>query len=575
MLRRKLARAAVLGFGLALVLSACGGGGGGGGGGGASGGGNPTKGGTLRIDNNADVDYYDVANAYYTVSWTQMRALTRQLYSYDSTKTGDQLTIPVPDLADGEAQSTDNKTWTVKVRTGIKYSQPATGEVKPEDFIYEVERMYDKSNPSGGQSYANLIKGAKEFGEGKAKTISGMKASGDTLTIELVKPAADFKSILTMPFFSPLPRDYASKFKVGPDFSKHLVGAGPYRLSKYTPNKEAELVRNENWDPATDPLRKAWVDKITVKIGLEPEAIQQELERGDADISQDSLPPNSQLQRLSTDPKLKQQFAVETTPCIRYMVLGTNPANGAISKLQVRQAVNYAIDKVAIQRARGGPFAGDPASTILVPGTLGYQKYDLYPSPDFKGDVDKAKQLLAQAGYPNGVTLTYVGGNAGAGARVNTAFQAAMARAGIKLKIKTFAGSAVYSDSLGLPAKRAEHQIGQAGWCFDYPGDAARTVMVPLLDGRSIQASGNSNYGEYNNPKVNAMIDQALAEPDRDKRGQLWSQVDKAIMADAAWAPFLYDKTQFFWSERTKGWKYTPWTAEMDMTALWLNPSTP
>jgi len=85
--RRKLARAVALGFGLALVLSACGGGGGGGG---ATGGeaGNPVKGGTLRIINNADVDYYDTANAYYTVSWTQMRALTRQLYSYDITKTG-------------------------------------------------------------------------------------------------------------------------------------------------------------------------------------------------------------------------------------------------------------------------------------------------------------------------------------------------------------------------------------------------------------------------------------------------------------------------------------------------------
>jgi peptide/nickel transport system substrate-binding protein len=504
-----------------------------------------------------------------------MRALTRQLYSYDSTKTGDELSKPVPDLADGEAQTTDNKTFTIKVRTGIKYSQPATGEVKPDDFIYEVERMYDKTNPSSGQGYANLIKGAKEFGEGKAKTISGMKASGDTLTIELNKPAADFKSILTLSFFSPLPRDYASKFKVGPDFAKHLVGNGPYRLDKYTPNKDALLVRNENWDPATDPLRKAWVDKIQVKIGDAPEAIQQEIERGDADISQDTQPPNADLQRLSTDPKLKQRFGVFTTGCIRYFVLGTNPANGAIAKKEVRQAVNYALDKVATQRARGGPFAGDPASTILTPSLLGYQKYDLYPSPDSKGDVAKAKQLLAQAGYPNGLTLTYVGQNAGAGARVNTAFQAAMERAGIKLKIKTFAGSAVYTDSLQLPAKRAEHQIGLAGWCADWYGDAARSFLVPLLDGRNIQPSGNNDYGEYNNPQVNAMIDQALAEPDRDKRAALWGAIDKKIMEDAPWAPYIYDKTQIFWSERLKNFKFNAWTSEFDPTQLWLNPNSP
>jgi ABC-type transport system substrate-binding protein len=572
--RRKLARAAALGFGLALVLSACGGGDGGGGGTGGEAG-NPVKGGTLRIVNNADVDYYDTANAYYTVSWTQMRALTRQLYSYDITKTGEELAIPVPDLADGEAQSSDNKTWTIKVKSGIKYSQPATGEVKPEDFIYAVERMYDKTNPSSGQGYANLIAGASEFGEGKAKTISGMKAEGNTLTIELLKPAADFKSILTMPFFTPVPRDYASKFKVGPDYAKHLVGAGPYRLDSYTPNKEANFVRNENWDAATDPLRKAWVDKISVKIGLEPDAIQQAIERGDADISQDTQPPNAALQRLSTDPALKQRFAVETTGCIRYMVLGTNSANGAIAKKEVRQAINYAIDKIAIQRARGGASAGDPASTILTPTLLGYNKYDLYPSPDNKGDVAKAKELLTQAGFPNGLTLSYVGGNAGAGARVNTAFQASMDRVGIKLKTKTFAGSAVYTDSLQLPAKRAEHQIGQAAWCPDWAGDAARSFLVPLLDGRNIQPSGNNNYGEYNNPQVNAKIDQALAEPDRNARGQLWGEIDKMIMEDAAWAPFLYDKTQFFWSERLKNWKFTPWTAEFDPTSLWLNPNTP
>jgi ABC-type transport system substrate-binding protein len=572
--RRKLARAVALGFGLALALSACGGGGGGGG---TTSGeaGNPVKGGTLRIVNNADVDYYDTANAYYTVSWTQMRALTRQLYSYDSSKTGDELTTPVPDLADGPPQTSDNTTWTIKVKSGIKYSQPATGEVKPEDFIYAVERMYDKANPSGGQSYANLIKGGKEFGEGKAKTISGMKASGDTLTIELNKPAADFVGILTLSFFSPVPRDYASKFKVGPDYAKHLVGNGPYRLNKYSPNKEAELVRNENWDAATDPLRKAWVDKIQVKIGLDPEAIQQAIERGDADISQDTAPPTSALQRLSTDPQLKKRFAVETTGCTRYMVLGTNPANGAIAKKEVRQAINYAMDKIAIQRARGGAYAGDPASTILTPTLLGYTKYDLYPTPDNKGDVAKAKQLLAQAGFPNGLTLTYVGGNAGAGARVNTAFQAAMDRVGIKLKMKTFAGSAVYSDSLGLPAKRAEHQIGQAAWCPDWAGDAARSFLVPLLDGRAIQPSGNSNYGEYNNPQVNQMIDQALSEPDRAKRGQLWGAIDKKIMEDAAWAPFLYDKTQLFWSERLKGFKFNIWTTEFDPTQIWLNPTTP
>ena len=580
MRRLKVVKAAALAACLAIVLAACGGDGGGAapsapGGAQAQG----TKGGTLRVINNSDVDYLDTADAYSTLGFSLERLYSRQLYSFDSTKTGNELTIPVPDLSDGAAQiSNNNTTFTFKIRKGIKWAPPATGEVTAEDFVRGVKAMYDKATPSGGQSYSSLIKGAADFGAGKATEISGMVASGDTLTITLDKPAADFLSVLAMPFFSPRPKE-ADKYKPGADYSKHVIGSGPYTVKEYVPTKSMEFIRNTNWDPATDPLRKAWVDKVTMRIGLEPDAIQQTIERGDADLSLDTAPPNAALQRLSTDPKLKQQFSVETTGCTRYFTLGTttdfDTPQAKMSDVKVRQAINYALDKIALQRARGGPFAGDPSGTILTPTLLGFQKFDLYPSADFKGDVAKAKQLLTEAGFPNGITLNYVGPNSGKGAQVNTAVQAGLARAGINLKIKTFSGFAIYTDSLGLPRKAKEHQMGQAGWCPDYPGDGARSFIVPLLDSRSILPAGNNNYGLYKNPAVDTKIDQALAESDQTKRGALWAEIDKQIMQDAPWAPFLYDKQQYFWSERTKNWIWTPWSTEPDLTALWLNPTTP
>jgi peptide/nickel transport system substrate-binding protein len=565
-------RLAALALVIAVAASACGGGGGGGDGGPSGGGGNPVKGGTLRIYNQNDVDFLDTALGYYTVTLALQRAYARTLYSWDIEKTGEAHSLPVPDLADGEAKISGNNTvFAFKVRKGVRWAPPATGEVTAADFPYAVERMFDQTNPSPGQSYALLIKGAEEFAAGKAKTISGIAVSDDTVTYTLTKPAPDFLSIVAMPFFAPVPRAYASKYKIGPDYGKHIVGSGPYTLKSYTPEKSIELVRNSNWDPATDPLRKAWMDKIEMRIGLEPDAIQQAIERGDADLSLDSQPPNAALQRLSTDPTLKKRFAVETTGCERYFSLVTNKGAGAISDLRVRQAVNYAIDKIALQRVRGGPMAGDPASTILTPPLLGYQKYDLYATPDSKGDPAKAKQLLAQAGYPNGITLTYVGPDSGKGDQVNVAVQASLARANIKLKIRRLAGSNVYTDALNKPADRETHQIGQAAWCPDYPGDGTRSFMVPLLDGRSIQPAQNNNYSEYNNPAVNAKIDQALAEPDRDKRGALWSEIDRQAMQDAVWAPFLYDKTQFFWSARLRNWKYTSWGANPELPALWID----
>jgi len=576
--RSRAAQATVLLATVALLAGACGGDGGGGGG--SSGGGSdgkPVRGGTLRIVNAADVDYLDTANGYYTVTAALQRTYARGLYSFDITKKGtpDEFT-PVPDLSDGPAEvSPDNKVFTFKIRKGVKYAPPVNREVTAEDFVTAVERLYDKATPSGGQSYGNLIKGAKDFGDGKAKTISGIVASGDTLTITLDKPAPDFLSVLFQPFFAPVPKEYASKYKVGSDYSKHMVGSGPYTLKEYVPNKSIELVRNTNWDPATDPLRKAWVESITVREGLESDAIQQLIERGDADLSLDTQPPNSQLQRLATDPKLKQQFADPISGCIRYLSLGASPKAGAISNLKVRQAIEYAVDKVATQRARGGTFAGDPASTILTPTLLGYQKYDLYPTPNNQGDPAKAKQLLAEAGYPNGLTLGYVGVNTGASKQVDTVVQAALARVGIKLTVRQLTNSAHYTDQLQIPAKRLEHQIGNAGWCPDFAGDGTRSFIVPNFDGRSILPSGNQNYPEYDNPEVNSMIDQALAEPDKAKRGALWTAIDKRIMQDAVWVPYIYDKSPAFWSERTKNWAFTPWYAQPDLTALWLNPNTP
>jgi ABC-type transport system substrate-binding protein len=570
---RFVLRMTILAVVVVLVASACGGGGGEGGP--SDQGGNPVKGGTMHIFNQDDVDYLDTALGYYTVTLALQRTFARTLYSWDIEKTGDAHSIPVPDLADGEAKiSANNTVFAFKLRNGVGWAPPATGDVTADDFVYAVERMFDKTNPSPGQSYALLIKGAAEFASGKAKTISGIAVNGDTITFTLNKPAPDFLSIMSLPFFAPVPRAYASKFKVGPDYGKHIVGSGPYTLKSYTPEKSIELVRNSNWDAATDPLRKAWVDAIEMRIGLEPEAIQQAIERGDADFSLDAQPPNASLQRLSTDPQLKNRFAVETTGCIRYFALGTHKDAGAISDVRVRRAINYAIDKIAIQRVRGGPLAGEPASTILTPPLLGYQKYDLYPTPESKGDPAKAKQLLAEAGHPNGLTLNYVGPDSGQGAQVNVAVQASLARVGIKLNIKTLAGSKVYNDSLNLPAKRTEHQIGQAAWCFDYPGDGTRSFMVPLIDGRSIQPANNNNYSEYNNPAVNAKIDQALAEPDRDKRAALWAEVDRQAMEDAVWAPFLYDKTQFFWSARLRNWQFTTWGANPELPALWIDQSS-
>jgi peptide/nickel transport system substrate-binding protein len=248
---------------------------------------------------------------------------------------------------------------------------------------------------------------------------------------------------------------------------------------------------------------------------------------------------------------------------------------GPTRSLAVRQALNYAIDRQAVVLAIGGTYAGEPASTVLSPTLAGYSAFDLYPSQDATGDPDKARELLAGSGYPNGVKLTYVGQSSPKWKALYEALRSSLARAGIRLEPTFYKGLEAYTRSLRVRARRNEHQLGAARVCPDVPGNGSRSIIGVLLDGRTITPTSNNNYGDYNNPRVNALIDQANAARDDRARGALWGQIDRLVMQDAAWAPLVYDREAFFWSSRVRNWTFTPWLANPDITNLWLDPNTP
>jgi peptide/nickel transport system substrate-binding protein len=570
----KLVRWVSLLAALVLLAAACDDGGGGGG---VGGGGEPNRGvkrGTLRVWSSSDADTLDPGMAYFAFDFALLRGMVRELYSFDTRIEGERSLQPVPDLADGPYQlSDDGRTYTFKLRRGVEYAPPVDREVKAEDFVYAIERQLDPKHRSPNP-YSRLIKGVDDFAAGKAKRISGLRTEGDhVLHITLDRPTSDFPSILTLPFFSPVPKDHASEYDPGRDYGQHLIASGPYKLKQYAPGRLIELVRNENWDPRTDPLRRAWVDKVSVSIGRSESDIQQAIEDGEADLNLDAVPPPvDDLPRLSGDPTLARRLAVETTGCVHYLTLQMDA--GPTKSLAVRQAVNYAIDRQAVVLAMGGRYAGEPASTVLSPTLAGYSAFDLYPSQDATGDPDKARELLIEAGHPKGVTLNYVGRDSAKWKALYEALRSSLERAGIELKPTFYEGEKVYSRSLRLRSKRDEHHLGAARWCPDVPGNGARSVGV-LLDGRLITPTANNNYGNYNNDKVNNLIDQAYEARDAQAHGALWGQIDRLVMEDAAWAPLVYDREAFFWSSRVRNWTFTPWLANPDITNLWLDPNTP
>jgi peptide/nickel transport system substrate-binding protein len=538
------------------------------------------RGGTLRVVTWAPIiPSLDTAIAYSQEGSALERTYARRLYGFDTSRPPDGAVTPVPDLASGTPQvSPDGRTYTFTLRTGIHYAPPVNHEVVAEDFVTAVKRLYDKKTPSPGQTYADLIAGAAEFRDGKAKTISGLVAvDRHTLRATLVKRAGDFLSILALPFFAPVPGEYAGRYQVGDHYAGHLVGSGPYTVEQYQPGRFAVLARNRNWDPATDPLRSAWVDRIEVQMGgTNTEAVHQAIEQATADLALDYDPPPERMRAITADPAKAARLRVADSGCERFLMLETNPAAGVISDVRVRRAINLAVDKVAALEAFSeglGGYRGAIASTVLPPSMLGYHTYGLYRTPGDRGDPERARKLLAEAGHPDGVTLTFASHSDGHIVLMDSAIEGSLARAHIRLARKTYASEKLL-DVLRVRSQRKEHQIMDMAWCPDWPGDSARSFAVPLLDSRQ-PPSNSFNYGEYDNRDVNWLIDSALAEREPKRRAALWSQLDEQVMRDAAWVPLFHPKVSFFFSTRVRNWTLDRSSSMPDLTAIWLDPRTP
>jgi peptide/nickel transport system substrate-binding protein len=565
--RRGLSTAALV-AGLALTAAACGG----------SSGGSTTpgtdsgagkKGGTLKIVGAGDVDHMDPASAYYQTSNTLLKMVTRQLLSYPATSDAKAAVTPVPDLATDLKDPTDGgKTYTFTIRDGAKWDTTPPRQITGADVERGFKRLCNPVQPSGGIGYyVGVIVGMKEFCDPFAKvapnakaigayveghTISGITSTGNTVTIKLVQPAGDFVNILALPFSSPMPVEMNAYVPDDPNFRTHFVSDGPYKITKYVAEKDIELTRNAAWDSKSDPLRKAWVDNVSIVQGSDEGPIQQQMQAGTADMAWDTTVPVANIPSLLA---AKDPGAVKVGGGrVDYMVFNTlSPNNNkALANVKVRQAIEYAVNKKAVIQVLGGPQLFTCTGTILSPPITGYQKYDLYPTPDCAGDPAKAKSLLAAAGFPNGITLKYVYRNKGKAPAIATTMLAELKKSGITLQVKQVNPADFYTQHLShLPAtKSGDWDLAVPGWSPDWAGNAARSFFVPLLDGR-LYAEGTTNYGDYNNPEVNKLADQALAAPSADKAASLWAQVDKMTMQDAPWVPLDYGQSVRYFSSKT------------------------
>ena len=550
----------------------------------------PVRGGHLRILGAGDIDHLDTASAYYSVTYGLLRAVSRQLVSYPNDKDPERARTVVPDMVEDLPEvSADGLTYTMTIKDGVQWDAPSGArQVTGADAVLGFKRLCNPVEPTGAPGYySGVIEGMKEYCEafGKAPAtiagikafidshdISGVSASGNTLTIKLVQPAGDFLNILALAFSSPVPVETLNYLPDSPQFRQNFIASGPYKIQKYTPEKGFELVRNPAWKKETDTLRAAHVDRITVTQGSDEGPVQQQLEAGTADMSWDTFVPTAKIPQLKAqkDPRLSLVDNGSINPYLSINLLSPN-AGGALKKLEVRQALNYATNKKAIVQVLGGPDIYSPTGQVLTPTLVGYRKFDPYATPDSAGDPAKAKELLAKAGYPDGLDLVFLYRNRGKSPAIAATMQAEYAKAGIRLKLKQVPPADFYTQHLSKPAatKSGDWDLAAPGWNPDWQGNAARSFLVPLLDGR-LYGEGSTNYNAYNSDEVNRLIDAALAERDVDKAAELWHEADQKVMADAPWVPIATGKNPLFRSSRVGNWVYFNFSNNGDMTNVFL-----
>ncbi|CAM4151191.1 ABC transporter substrate-binding protein [Kibdelosporangium persicum] len=526
------------------------------------------KGGTLRMANAGDWDSLDPGDTYYAYSWNFIRLYGRSLMMFKPApgQEGAKLT---PDLAEAKGEpSADLKTWTYKIRKGVKFEDGTV--VTSKDVKYAVSRSLDKDTFPNGPTYFNEfldLQGYTSPYKDSDPNGLGLKAietpDDNTIVFKLSKPFADFDYFAGMPSTIPVPKakDTGTKYK------EKVISTGPYRFETNELGKSFTLVRNEHWDPATDPNRKALPDKITMALNVNADDIDNRLISGDLDVDVvgSGVQPAAQAKILA-DQALKANS--DNPLAARLWYTNINGDVAPLNNIECRKAIQYAADKTGYQRAYGGATGGEIATSLLPPVIPGSEKIDLYPSKDNAGDVEKAKQALAACGQPNGfeTNIAYRAERTKEKA-VAESLQQSLGRVGIKLNIKSYPTADYAKLYAGKPDFAKSNNLGLMvfGWAADWPNGFG--FLKEITDSRTIKPAGNTNFS-IKDPKVDAAIDKAMTEKDEAARQKAWSDVDRAAMETAYALPGVIAKGLYYRPKNLTNVFITDGFSEYDYTAL-------
>ena len=560
----------------------------------AQAGGEPQSGGTLVVAGGQDVLYMDPTAAYSAADYEFQRMTLRGLFDYQAGANVEERTTPHPDIAveipavENGGISDDGLTYTITLREGVMWNVDEPRPVVAGDVVLAVKRLCNPVQGFAARGYLlDTIAGLTEFCDPfadveptveaireyiESNEISGVTAVDDsTVAFTLIQPASDFVNILAlMRVAAPQPVEYLDYLPDSPELRQNIIENGPYQVAEYEPDQSYVFERNPNWDPDTDDLREAYVDRIEVTLGQEPEAVFQQIIAGTVDMQWgETTVPTQEIPALlaAGDERLVIEGAGAINPYIVINTLSPN-ADGAFTNPLVRQALNFAVDKEAVQQILGGPNLSELAYHILPPEVPGSEDINPLEVPP-GGDPDRARELLAEAGYPDGLPIKLLYTDEQEGRTLAALLEQVLGNSGFDVELVFAQRNAFYGEFLLNPefTESGGWDIAAVSWYADYL--AGRSYMVPMIDGRGYPL-GSPNYGGYNNDEVKAAIDAAIAAPTPEEAAVLWAEADLLATTDAAWVPIAFTKTPTVHGERVDGFQFHAVIRNGDFTNVWL-----
>jgi ABC-type transport system substrate-binding protein len=566
--------------------------------------GTPVQGGTLEIEGSTDLSAaLDPQGEYETIGFTVERAFTRQLLEYPASTNLTKAETLVPDAAASmPTVSSDGLTYTFTLRPGLMWNTNPPRPVTSEDFARGILRNCDPTlapngNPgyyeatiAGYKAYCSAFEGANpsESAAARAATInaamnggvSGIQTPNDTtIVFTLTQPATDFDNILALPFASAAPVEYMKYVPLTP--GNILYSDGPYEIKTYNVGHELILDRNPEWSQSTDTIRHQYVNEIDIKLDLAGSAaaaeVQQDLQAGTADLEWNTVVPTEDIASLES-PTWNSQLGVFPAPGTTnpYLVFNVQSPNngGALGNVKVRQALEYAIDKVALGKIYGGADLNEPLNQVIAPGAEGYVPFNDYPTNNNEGNPAKCKSLLKAAGYPNGITLKDYYRNSGNHPAVFQEVQSDFGKCGVTVVGTPIATGYYGSSGIGVTSanglKSGAWDITEPGWVPDWFGPTnGRATLPDLFDG-ALNFPG-TDWGGYDDPAVDNLVNEAESATTVSAAAALWHQADEKIMSDAPFIPFQTQLTPIFRSARVHNAIFVPFSEEYDITQIWLS----